>query len=157
MGILIVTTEVQVQKGDTNVVPTINVQDVDAESDKAAPPGPSTLPDADASVIPGGLPAHLASAIPSWYKVGWRQISGIDNAPLHEGEEKDKGILDMFLSEQFYGHWYHNAAVIVFVGSFASLHPLPNLISYFPGYFFFTLLNPFWLWLGLAVHHPCSM
>ena len=67
--------------------------------------------------VPGGLPDGLASAIPSWYTVGWRQMSGIDKPPLTEGEEKDKGILDAFLAEQFYGSWYHNAALIVFVSA----------------------------------------
>jgi len=42
-------------------------------------------------------------------------MSGIDIPPLPEGEERDRGVLDMFLSEQFYGAWYHNGAVIVFV------------------------------------------
>jgi Ca2+-dependent lipid-binding protein len=68
----------------------------------------------DAAKAPGALPTKAAEAIPDWYKVGWRQVGGIDLAPLPEGEERDKAVLDMFLSEQFYGAWYHNAAVIVF-------------------------------------------
>jgi hypothetical protein len=113
----IIATEVEMQRGgDTNVVPTITVEDID--SDKVAQPTTPSTPShnvgASSESIPGGLPAHLAASIPSWYKVGWRQMSGIDN-PLLEGEEKDKGILDLFLSEQYYGSWYHNAAIIVFV------------------------------------------
>jgi hypothetical protein len=69
----------------------------------------------DSQAIPGALPEGVAPAIPDWYRVGWRQASGIDDAPLAEGEEKDKGVLDLFLSEQFYGSWYHNAAIIIFV------------------------------------------
>lgn len=156
----IIDTAVQLQKGDTSVVPTITVQDIDSEPDKTAPATPSkSVQDIGdgTQVIPGDLPAHLASAIPSWYKVGWRQMSGIDNPPLQEGEEKDKGILDVFLSEQFYGSWYHNAALIVFVGSCASFNRLPVLISCFSGCFCFALPNPLWLWLGLAVHHPCYL
>ncbi|TEB13553.1 hypothetical protein FA13DRAFT_956071 [Coprinellus micaceus] len=37
-------------------------------------------------------------------------------SPFPEGEEKDKAILSQFIHEQFYGEWYHNAAVIVAVG-----------------------------------------
>jgi hypothetical protein len=155
----IIATEIQVPQGDNNIVPTITVQDVDSEPDMAPPTGPSK-PAQDVgndATLPGELPAHPTSAIPSWYKVGWRQMSGIDNAPLQDGEEKDKGILDVFLSEQFYGSWYHNAAVIVFVGSYASFQLLPNLINHFSGCFCFTLLNPLWLRLGLAVHCPCNL
>ncbi|KAF9568534.1 tricalbin [Agrocybe pediades] len=68
----------------------------------------------EAAKVPGAMPNKPAPAIPDWYKVGWRQVSGIDKPPLPEGEERDKGILDEFLSEQFYGSWYHNAGVIVF-------------------------------------------
>jgi hypothetical protein len=71
----------------------------------------------EAAKAPGALPTKAAEAIPDWYKVGWRQVGGIDLAPLPEGEERDKAVLDMFLSEQFYGAWYHNAAVIVFVST----------------------------------------
>lgn len=96
------------------------MQDTDSERDKTASTSKQDIENG-APAIPGELPAHLAPVIPDWYKVGWRQMSGIDNEPIPEGEEKDKGILDMFLSEQFYGSWYHNAAVIIFVGS-------PNLV-----------------------------
>lgn len=65
--------------------------------------------------IPGAMPSKPANAIPDWYKVGWRQMTGIDEPHLLEGEEADKRVLDMFLSEQFYGAWYHNAAIIVVV------------------------------------------
>lgn len=71
--------------------------------------------DDDTPQPPGAL-GPAATAIPDWYRVGWRQASRIDAAPLAEGEEQDKGVLDMFLAEQFYGEWYHNAALIVFVG-----------------------------------------
>ena len=35
--------------------------------------------------------------------------------PPAEGAERDKNVLEMFLSEQYYGAWYHNAAVMIFV------------------------------------------
>lgn len=66
-------------------------------------------------ISPGDLPAGPAPAIPDWYKVGWRQVGGIDADPIIAGEHKDRSVLDMFLSEQFYGYWYYNAAVIIFV------------------------------------------
>ena len=64
------------------------------------------------------MPAVSAPEIPDWYRIGWREVSGID-APVTEGPAKDKLILDAFLKEQFYGEWYHSAAVIIFV-SFVS-------------------------------------
>ena len=155
----IINTEVQVQQVDTRIVPTINVHDFDSEPDNIPPITPSKpvqdVPNDD-PVIPGELAAHPAPAIPSWYKVGWRQMSGIDNAPLQDGEEKDKGILDVFLSEQFYGSWYHNAAIIVFV-RFRVPFCLSDLIEHFSGCFRFPLLNPLWLRLGLVVHCPCHL
>lgn len=69
----------------------------------------------ESAAVPGALPNQAPYVIPDWYKVGWRQSSGIDDAPLPEGEQKDLSVLDLFISEQFYGEWYHNAAVIVFV------------------------------------------
>ncbi|EIN03452.1 hypothetical protein PUNSTDRAFT_26447, partial [Punctularia strigosozonata HHB-11173 SS5] len=52
--------------------------------------------------------------IPDWYKVGWRAVSGIDDGPLDDDEARDKTVLEMFVAEQFYGDWYHNAALIFF-------------------------------------------
>lgn len=63
---------------------------------------------------PGAMPIAQASQIPDWYKVGWRQVGGIDKAPA-EGEAIDEGVLDAFLADQYYGAWYHNAAIIIFV------------------------------------------
>ncbi|RDB28789.1 Uncharacterized protein PYUK71.03c [Hypsizygus marmoreus] len=110
--------EVHFQPSQSNIVPTITVQDTDfePESKKLVASGTSqsvTDVQSDAAV-PGALPDGIAPAIPDWYRVGWRQVSGIDDAPLIEGQEKDKGVLDLFLSEQFYGSWYHNAAIIIF-------------------------------------------
>jgi hypothetical protein len=139
------------------VVPTITVQDIDAERPNTA--STSKAVENGAPAIPGELPAQLVPSIPDWYKVGWRQMSGIDNEPVPEGEEKDKGVLDMFLSEQFYGSWYHNAALIIFVGSPHLVSPdfLTDHSILSPGRFCFTLLNPLWIRLGLAIHYPCDM
>ncbi|KAF9458350.1 C2 domain-containing protein [Collybia nuda] len=108
--------EVQIDAGGPNIIPTISIQDTDGEHKLVASDTPQSVQEVqqDSQAIPGALSDTVAPAIPDWYKVGWRQAAGIDNAPLAEGEEKDKGVLDLFLSEQFYGSWYHNAAIIIF-------------------------------------------
>ncbi|KAF5384758.1 hypothetical protein D9757_006278 [Collybiopsis confluens] len=110
--------EVQIDLGNSNVIPTINIQDVDGEKkiqQKDAPPAPSaTSSDETTASLPGAFPSGPAPSIPEWYQVGWRAVSGIDRPPLPEGEEKERSVLQLFLSEQFYGDWYHNAAIIVF-------------------------------------------
>jgi len=63
--------------------------------------------------------------------VGWRQSSGIDDAPLSEGEVKDRHVLSLFLSEQFYGEWYHNAGIIIFVRSFCIVLPMDYANEFF--------------------------
>ncbi|KAJ7693677.1 C2 domain-containing protein [Mycena rosella] len=105
--------ELTVETGKSNVVPTITVEDIDADKTR------DDSADHDDTPQPPGALGPAAGAIPDWYRVGWRQASNIDAAPLAEGEEKDKGVLDLFLAEQFYGAWYHNASVIV-VAVFAS-------------------------------------
>ncbi|KAJ7596712.1 C2 domain-containing protein [Mycena floridula] len=102
--------EVPIDMGGSGVVPTITVQDADSKQ----PLKNDSLSAADTMNAPGALPTDVAPAIPDWYRVGWRQMSNIDAPPLSEGEEKDKGVLDLFLAEQFYGAWYHNAALVVF-------------------------------------------
>jgi hypothetical protein len=100
-----------VDAGGANIIPTITVEDADHKhaANDAEPPHeePSEHP-------PGAFPTRAADAIPHWYRVGWREISGMDRMQL-EGEAKDHAVLDLFISEQFYGDWYHNAGVIVFV------------------------------------------
>lgn len=71
---------------------------------------------------PGAFPTNPTPTIPEWYTVGWRQTCGIDKPPLSEGEEKDNSVLQIFIGEQFYGAWYHNASIIVFVCVYHSLH-----------------------------------
>lgn len=95
--------------GNGHVLPAIRVYDAEkATNEEDEHPAP--LPPA-----PGGYPSGLAPVIPDWYKVGWRAVANVDAPPPEEGEEKDKSILGLFLSEQFYGAWYHNAALIFFV------------------------------------------
>ena len=41
-------------------------------------------------------------------------MGGLDS-PEPQGEAKDSAILSLFLNEQFYGDWYHNAGLVFFV------------------------------------------
>jgi hypothetical protein len=84
--------------------------------------------------MPGSMPSSPVSAIPDWYRVGWRQNSGIDE--IQEGQEKTRTLLATFVDEQYYGDWYHNAAVIVFVRFYPIIqntynYPVPKYISFF--------------------------
>lgn len=121
-------------------LPTITIEDVDkrrpangnghvpdkdaspASPTSAAWPNSPTSPTSPTSPseteVPGAMPNGPAPAIPDWYKLGWRDVSGIDHPPLPEGEEKDKEILSQFLKQQYYGDWYHNAALIVVVSGY---------------------------------------
>ena len=145
----------KVDTGNPNIVPTITIDDMD----KLAAEEPlSPLQQQP----PGAMPAGPAPPIPDWYKVGWRAVGGID-APELEGDPKELAILSTFLHEQFYGDWYHNAALIVFVRVFL-MYPMytipvnPKFILSFPisGCIRFPFCNPLWFWLGMALRHPRS-
>ncbi|KAI0724221.1 tricalbin [Cerioporus squamosus] len=123
--------EMTIDTGKTkpSILPTITVEDVDKAGGRinsqaqqnppetptspAWPASPTSPTSPDGPEPPGAMPAGLAPEIPDWYKVGWRDVSGIDRQKVAEGEEKDKELLSLFLSEQFYGEWYHNAAMVV--------------------------------------------
>ncbi|KAI0336165.1 tricalbin [Cubamyces sp. BRFM 1775] len=108
-----------------SVLPTITIEDVDrsqpsngqplekSPASPTSPAWPSSPTSPTDPEVPGAMPTSPAPAIPDWYKLGWRDVSGIDQPSLAEGEEKDKEVLSLFLKEQFYGEWYHNAAIIV--------------------------------------------
>jgi len=98
------------QDATSTAVPTITIDDADT-ADKG--PAGTALPKTDIPTIPGAMPDQPLPTIPDWFRVGWRQVSGVDDE-LSE-ELKERAVLDSFLSDQFYGSWYHNAAVIVFV------------------------------------------
>lgn len=102
--------EIRIDTSKATVVPTITISD--ADTSPKIPEAPSAV--SGPPSLPGDLPTTPAQVIPDWYKVGWRQVGGID-APVSVGDAKDKSILDAFLSEQFYGDWYHSAALIIFV------------------------------------------
>ena len=99
--------EVALDQGAGSVVPTITIEDVDkAKTDSSAKD--------DAPAPPGAMPAGAAPPIPDWYKVGWRDFTPPDTS----GEDQDASqarMMHSFISEQYYGDWYHNAALIVFV------------------------------------------
>lgn len=116
-------TEVQIDNGSGGVVPTITLTDADH------PDAESPSPEADGNAPPGGMPT-ATSPIPDWYTIGWRQTARIDEPELPEGEERDMTALAMFVSEQYYGAWYHNAAIIVFVSG-VSPHAMTRAISHF--------------------------
>lgn len=103
------------QDGPPTVIPTITVQDTD-EGSKTVASGTdqsAELVQQEEDSVPGGYSTPTASTIPDWYRVGWHQMVEVDDNI--SGEEKDKGVLDLFLKEQYYGDWFHNAAIIVFV------------------------------------------
>lgn len=77
---------------------------------------PTTVADLNGQPMPGSMPTGPAPAIPDWYRVGWRAVSAIDK-PLAEGEERERGIIAMFIDDMYYGQWYHNAGIIFFVSS----------------------------------------
>ena len=54
--------------------------------------------DPDSVQAPGAL-SGPAPEIPDWYKVGWRDVSGID-APPPGGDLKDRNIIATFISDQ---------------------------------------------------------
>lgn len=110
-----------VAQGGT-AVPTITIQDIDQEKQdqlkqktptpESGPESPSETPNSPV----GDFPDVPAPSIPDWYRVGWRQVSGIDDIPSSDPDEKDRSVLDLFISEQYYGTWFHNAGIIIFVG-----------------------------------------
>ncbi|KIY50784.1 tricalbin [Fistulina hepatica ATCC 64428] len=140
--------EILIDTGASQVIPTITVEDLDKEAahpnddaKEATPPAQvehethASETDEDTADIPGAIPAAPAPTIPHWYKVGWRQMSGIDNPPPDE-EGRLKTLMERFVSERYYGEWYHNAVVIIFA----------VLASHF-----FTVFHFGWGWIILLL------
>ncbi|THH27082.1 hypothetical protein EUX98_g7106 [Antrodiella citrinella] len=105
--------ELSLDAGNTNIIPTITIQDADVAHDDY-PVDNDAHPRPQDPQPPGALPSAPAPVIPDWYKVGWRAVSGIDDRAVAEGDARHKFILDAFLHEQFYGDWYHSAGLIIF-------------------------------------------
>jgi hypothetical protein len=102
--------ELAVDLGGAPTPPTITISDPEGVPDKM----PVASSPTETNSVPGDLPAGRAPEIPDWYRVGWRQVAEIDRPPLTEGEEKNRSVLEEWIKEQYYGAWYHNAAVIFF-------------------------------------------
>ena len=139
--------EVPVDPGSDGQIPTITIEDVDEQPAKDAP------------TIPGTLPAAKAGPIPDWYKVGWRAFTDVDR-PAEDEDQKQLRIMNAWIPEQYYGQWYYNAAVIIFVRHSTACHPFSPLT--FKSLFFSTIINlgrargtlhsPLQSWLWLALH-----
>ncbi|TFK25271.1 hypothetical protein FA15DRAFT_668641 [Coprinopsis marcescibilis] len=117
-------------------VPTIMVEDSDAANAqkaikdtlkivtdakpaaKATAEGKTPVTSSSGTPTPTANTKQVVPPIPDWYIVGWRQMLGIDKPPVPtteiSPEEKDKNILNNFISDQFYVQWLQNAGVIVF-------------------------------------------
>ncbi|PFH50760.1 hypothetical protein AMATHDRAFT_144179 [Amanita thiersii Skay4041] len=104
-----------IDTGRSTVLPTITIEDADIASPKQVVNGtaePQPEAEAGAEGVPGAVPSQAVQPIPDWYRVGWREMAGVDKPPSDEARQR--GVLDMFISEQYYGYWYHNAGIILF-------------------------------------------
>ncbi|CEL57601.1 putative protein PYUK71,03c OS=Schizosaccharomyces pombe (strain 972 / ATCC 24843) GN=SPAPYUK71.03c PE=1 SV=1 [Rhizoctonia solani AG-1 IB] len=102
--------ELPVDTGEgPNPTPTITIEDVDKATREVLEDSNTQ----NGQPMPGMIPEGAAPPIPDWYKVGWRAHAGIDD-PVPSEEERDKGILEQWLTEMYYGDWYHNAGIIFF-------------------------------------------
>ncbi|KAH7915157.1 C2 domain-containing protein [Hygrophoropsis aurantiaca] len=106
--------EVAIDTGNSGIVPTITVEDADKVAKEEREDTGQLGGSPPTATTPGSYPSSSINAIPDWYKVGWRAHANVDRPPLEQGEEKDKTILQLFFSEQYYGDWYHNAGIIIF-------------------------------------------
>ena len=78
--------------------------------------------DVDEPVSPGAMPT-AKTVVPDWYKVGWKQALDIkeksstdeDSKGSTDEVQQDRALLETFISEQYYGQWYHDAGIIIFV------------------------------------------
>lgn len=121
--------EVVVDTGNGSPIPTITIQDVDKEQPKDIP-----------RQLPGFLPTSEAAGIPDWYKVGWRAFTDLDKSPEDE-DQKQLRVMNSWISQQYYGEWYYNAAVIISA----------VLVSHF-----MTLFNFGWGWLFILLASCCT-
>ena len=139
--------------GKPAIPPTITVTDADkVESSDSAKPDPEQLE----TQTPGAMPQGIVSTIPDWYKAGWRAVGGIDE-PRPEGEEKDKAILDLFISDMYYGDWYHNAAIIFFVRTINLAFVTRLRIFQIIGCICVSLSHPISGGMGVVSCGPCDL
>lgn len=143
-------------------VPTVTIEDADAkleqQSSRADTPKSSAQGGAQslhsisdgADGVPGQLPPSAAPEIPDWYKIGWRAVAGQEAS---ETDDRDKHLLAAFIADQYFGDWYHNAAVIVVVCTSCtslsvSLNPYPQAIVVTH---FLTLFRFGWGWIFILM------
>lgn len=81
---------------------TVTPRDVGRAGESDVTKGEPLSPAVDESNMPCGLTGHTHN-IPDWYKVGWRDVTGVDT-PVPAGEDRDKRVLHMFISEQVLQH-----------------------------------------------------
>lgn len=119
---LLLVTVVASDLGGYDVQPTITISDIQASSGAVVQNGKSDdiqkssltpetggAPAGETNSIPGGLSTEIASAIPEWYKVGWR---GQNKTLLETGDFESarmNSLLAEFLSESYFGAWYHKS------------------------------------------------
>ena len=146
----------------TPAIPTVTIEDVDArleQQNEKVEPSKGDAKNGDqngdsisdgANGIPGQLPSAPAPAIPDWYKIGWKAVGS--STSLDNGDP-DKYTLAAFIGDQYFGDWYHNAAVIVVVRAFfssltLSLKPCPQAIVVTH---FLTLFRFGWGWIFILM------
>ncbi|SMN18655.1 similar to Saccharomyces cerevisiae YOR086C TCB1 Lipid-binding protein containing three calcium and lipid binding domains [Maudiozyma saulgeensis] len=98
-------------------------------------------------VSPNKNIAPIQKVIPDASYVGWQQISGWEEKDLLTPEDElldlnTETILDNVIPDKFYGDWYH------FVGIFG----LGGFLSFFFGYFKFSLAPVFIVMVSLALY-----
>ena len=74
-----------------------------------------------------------------------------------EGEEKDKAILDLFISDMYYGDWYHNAAIIFFVRTINLAFVTRLRIFQIIGCICVSLSHPISGGMGVVSCGPCDL
>ncbi|KAI9462339.1 tricalbin [Lactarius psammicola] len=121
--------EATVDTGNASLLPTITIQDVDKEQPKDIP-----------QQLPGSLPTSEAAGIPDWYKVGWRAFTDIDKS-LEDEDQKQLRLMNSWISQQYYGEWYYNAALVI--SAVLASH-------------FMTLFNLGWGWLFILMASCCT-
>ncbi|KAI8376305.1 C2 domain-containing protein [Radiomyces spectabilis] len=106
---------------------------------------PAPAKDQDTYDIPGTFTEGYRKGLPDWYKVGWTAFSALPNpgdevmmtnlsqhldadalAEIFKPSRTDSGektddLISQFLSEAYYGEWYHNTAAMIFAVFFTWL------------------------------------
>ncbi|RUS23038.1 hypothetical protein BC937DRAFT_93080 [Endogone sp. FLAS-F59071] len=85
-------------------------------------PKSASPPLENAPKVPGSYPVHPGGKLPEWYKVGWTAFAGLplktsglddDEAAAQVNARQETDMLADFLSEAYYGEWWHNAGAFI--------------------------------------------